>query len=85
MVDHPLVCDLRGRLALDYEVKRCVLCRSHQISTSAAGERYITASCTSCGAVVRVEFDPPDAPNIRGRIELLVEPGAEADPSDKTH
>jgi len=60
--------------ALADEVKSCLLCRSADLATSNEGERVVTASCRSCGAVVRVEFDPPDDPTLRGRIEVLADP-----------
>jgi transcription elongation factor Elf1 len=55
-------------------IDRCILCRSDNISTTEELERIVTARCGACGAVVRVEFDPPDAPRLRGRIEILVDP-----------
>jgi hypothetical protein len=60
-------------------IERCVLCRSTQISVAIEGERFVTTDCQTCGAVVRVEFDPPDAPELRGRIELIVEPTSARD------
>ncbi len=55
-------------------VERCVLCRSQNITTESENERTVTAVCHACGATVRVEFDPPDAPELRGRIEVVVDP-----------
>jgi len=54
-------------------VERCVLCCSSQVAVARDG-RLMTMACQACGAVVRVEFDPPDEPTVRGRIELLVAP-----------
>jgi len=55
--------------------QRCVLCGSGEISRAIGSERRIvTVTCRDCGAVVRLELDPPDFPGLRGRIELLVEP-----------
>jgi hypothetical protein len=62
------------------EVQRCLLCRSRRIRAVAERDRFVTASCSDCGAVVRVEFDPPDDPSLRGRIEVLVEPATKPDP-----
>jgi hypothetical protein len=59
------------------QVKRCILCRSANIAAHLEQERIVTVSCHSCGAAVRVEFDPPDAPGLRGRIDVLVEPNGE--------
>jgi hypothetical protein len=55
-------------------IERCVLCRSSQIAVAHDGPRFVTTACQGCGAMVQVEFDPPDAPALRGRIELLVPP-----------
>jgi hypothetical protein len=65
---------------LSNEVRRCLLCRSRRISSVTERDRFVTASCSHCGAVVRVEFDPPGDPSLRGRIEVLVEPAAKRDP-----
>jgi hypothetical protein len=56
------------------QVKRCVLCRSDDITADAEHDRIFIIACRECGAAVRVEFDPPDDPGLRGRIEVLVEP-----------
>ena len=34
----------------------------------------MTTSCSSCDAVLRIEFDPPDEPHLSARIERLDEP-----------
>jgi hypothetical protein len=57
-----------------HEIRHCMLCRSTNISTTVEQQRLVTTACGGCGAVVRVEFDPPDDPSLRGRIEVLVEP-----------
>lgn len=67
----PRVLGCRG---LAYAIRRCVLCRSERITTESDRERFVTATCSACRAVVRVEFDPPDDRGIQGRIEVLVEP-----------
>ena len=77
------ICEARWPLA--YEVKRCVLCGSLEIRTRVERDRVIVASCASCGAVVRTEFEPPDDPTIRGRIELLVAPARRTKPRLTTH
>jgi hypothetical protein len=41
-------------------------------------ERIVIVSCTSCRSVVRIEFEPEDAPNVRARIEPLFD-GREED------
>jgi hypothetical protein len=55
-------------------IERCVLCCSSQITVTLEQRRVMTTACQTCGGVVRIEFDPPDAPELRGRIELLVAP-----------
>jgi hypothetical protein len=56
------------------EVRRCVLCHSDDIAARYLRGRIVTVTCRGCGGVVRVEFDPPDEPGLRGRIEVLVDP-----------
>jgi hypothetical protein len=53
-----------------HSVRHCLACGNEMIDTHADG-RVVTASCHSCSAVFRVEFDPPDAPHLRARIERL--------------
>jgi hypothetical protein len=53
----------------------CVLCRSDQIVVRPFGGKYVIA-CRTCGATLEYEPHPPDAPDLAGRIELLVEPYA---------
>jgi hypothetical protein len=40
-------------------------------------------ACRDCGAEFEVEFDPPDAPALKGRIEMIREPTLTADPSSQ--
>jgi len=63
-----------------FDVKRCVFCRSDDITRDREDERIVVVACGSCGAVFRVEFDPPDEPDLRGRIELIVDPEDERPP-----
>jgi hypothetical protein len=37
--------------------------------------------CLACGAAFRIDFDPPDAPHLRGRITLLREPNRMPNPN----
>jgi hypothetical protein len=53
----------------------CLHCGSRHIKGSESG-RFHTVSCLDCGAAFVIEFDPPDAPELRGRIELVQEPWA---------
>jgi hypothetical protein len=51
------------------KVQRCLLCRG-VVERQCEG-RFVTTSCLECCAVLRVEFDPPDDPTLRARIERL--------------
>jgi hypothetical protein len=53
-----------------YHVKRCLLCGDPDIDAKADG-RVVTTSRVTCGAVLIIEFDPPDAPMLRARIERI--------------
>jgi hypothetical protein len=66
------------------QIKRCILCRSEAVTTQVEQERIVTAACHSCGATFRVEFDPPDEPHLRGRIDVLSDPH-DTDRDTKVH
>jgi hypothetical protein len=51
-------------------VRCCLACGDHTIDIRTDG-RFVTASCEVCSAVFRIEFDPPDAPHLRARIERI--------------
>jgi transcription elongation factor Elf1 len=51
------------------QLRRCILCGSATIATRRLGG-LVTAECGDCGAEFEVEFDPPDAPGLRGRIQI---------------
>jgi hypothetical protein len=53
-----------------YKVNRCVLCGETAPDTNTDG-RFVTTSCPTCLAVFTIEFDPPDHPELRARIERL--------------
>jgi hypothetical protein len=53
-----------------YSVKRCLLCGDPNILAKIDG-RIVTTSCVACHAVLIIEFDPPDAPTLRARIERI--------------
>jgi hypothetical protein len=53
-----------------YSVRRCVLCGAKHISSTTEG-RIVSVQCHDCDAVFEVEYDPPDSPNVRGRIEII--------------
>jgi hypothetical protein len=65
---------------LTRRVKSCVVCGSHQVATRWDDPQTVTVGCRACGCIVRIEFDPPDAPGVRGRIEALFAP-PDDDPS----
>ena len=58
---------------MPHTVARCLLCRHTPIDTTTDG-RFVTASCPACLAVLLIEFDPPDQPELRARIERIDEP-----------
>jgi hypothetical protein len=62
-----------------YLVKSCVLCGSHEIESRWSTERRVTTTCSACRSVVEIEFDPPDQPDIRGRIEVVFDPHDDGD------
>jgi len=33
--------------------------------------RTVTVHCQACDAIFEVEYDPPDSPTVRGRIEII--------------
>jgi hypothetical protein len=51
-------------------VNRCLLCGRTAIDATTDG-RFVTTSCRTCLAVLTIEFDPPDQPELRARIERL--------------
>jgi hypothetical protein len=50
-----------------YTISRCLLCRHAAIDAVTTG-RTVTTSCPACHAVLKIEFDPPDQPELRARI-----------------
>jgi hypothetical protein len=55
-----------------YTVNRCLLCHHTPIDEQ-TDNRVVTTSCPACHAVLTIEFDPPDQPELRARIERLDE------------
>jgi hypothetical protein len=70
-----------------YRVKRCLLCGEAAIDAKADG-RVVTTSCRACQAVLVIEFDPPDEPTLRARIEridvAIHAESSESDPDTRT-
>jgi len=54
-------------------VDRCLVCGHPAIDADVDG-RFVTTSCAACLAVLVIEFDPPDQPWLRARIERIDEP-----------
>ena len=63
-------------------VKSCVICGSHDITLRWATEHHVTITCRACRRIVAIEFDPPDEPGLRGRIDLLFDPHGNAAAAD---
>jgi hypothetical protein len=56
-------------------ISRCLLCGSPSIQVCVQ-DRFVTTTCSGCRGILAIEFDPPDAPGIRARIERLDDPSA---------
>jgi hypothetical protein len=54
-------------------VSRCLLCGYSAVDAVVDG-RFVTMSCPACRAVLAIEFDPPDQPELRARIERINDP-----------
>jgi hypothetical protein len=52
------------------QVHRCILCGASEIDIDREG-RFERATCHACGGVFEVEWNPPDAPGLRGRIAII--------------
>ena len=65
---------MSGRRVIDDKkpsrVRKCLLCGHKDISATGEG-RFVTTSCSQCGAVLKIEFNPPDEPEVRARIERI--------------
>jgi len=60
-------------LHVRHRVERCLICGHTSIGATTHG-RFVTTSCADCRAVLQIEFDPPDQPGLRARIERLDDP-----------
>ena len=58
---------------LPHGVNRCLICGHKTIDAKTQG-RFVTTACADCSAVLQIEFDPPDQPGLRARIERLDDP-----------
>ncbi len=52
---------------------RCLVCGHTPVDSDVDG-RFTTTACDACLAVLIIEFDPPDQPGIRARIERIDDP-----------
>jgi ribosomal protein S27E len=66
----------RAVLHMHRRVERCLICGRTAIEAKSNG-RFVTTSCADCAAVLEIEFDPPDQPGIRARIQRLDQPDSE--------
>jgi len=62
-------------------VRRCLLCGDAAIDARISG-RIVRTACRACRAVLIIEFDPPDEPTLRARIERIDATDAEVSESD---
>lgn len=69
----PIDRDAEGRCQTPYTLNRCLLCQ-HMPIDATREDRVVTTSCPACYATLRIEFDPPDQPELRARIERIDEP-----------
>jgi hypothetical protein len=53
--------------------KRCLLCGSRRVILKETGAKYVIA-CRECGVMLAYLPHPKDAPELAGRIEMLLEP-----------
>jgi uncharacterized cupin superfamily protein len=51
-------------------VRRCLLC-GHAPVDAGVHDRVVTTSCSSCQAILVIEFNPPDQPGLRARIDRI--------------
>jgi len=65
--------DQRTVLHMHRRVSRCLICGRTAIEAKTQG-RFVTTSCADCFAVLEIEFDPPDQPGIRARVQRLDDP-----------
>ena len=57
---------------MSVRVRRCLLCGDATIDAYVEGH-FVTTSCPGCHAVLIIEFEPPDEPTLRARIERIDE------------
>jgi hypothetical protein len=55
-------------------VSRCLICGHAEIDRVVNG-RFVKTECRVCRATLVIEFDPPDQPGLRARIERINQRG----------
>jgi len=60
--------------------RRCLLCNDVDIEIDVNG-RFVTTTCRACSAALQIEFDPPDEPSLKARIERIDEAGSPGTPA----
>ena len=63
----------KSQREMRYRINRCLLCHYRPIDAETRG-RFVTTSCPACLARLRIEFGPPDQPELHARIERIDEP-----------
>jgi len=56
-----------------HTVSRCLLC-GHSAIDAVVNGRFVKTACPACRAKLVIEFNPPDRPELRARIERINEP-----------
>jgi hypothetical protein len=54
-------------------IRDCVLCGAPDLHHVYRND-IVTVTCLDCDVVFQIEFDPPDQPDLRARIEILSSP-----------
>jgi len=67
-------------ILMAHGVRRCLLCQHVEIEIDVAG-RFVTTTCHACSAVLRIEFNPPDDPFLKARIERIDDAGRPRTPT----
>ena len=53
-----------------HTVSRCLLC-GHPAIDAVVNGRFVKTACRDCRAILVIEFNPPDQPELRARIERI--------------
>jgi hypothetical protein len=55
---------------MSFRVRHCILCGCNQLDSAENGGLTMVRCC-GCDAAFTIELNPADAPNVRGRIEVI--------------